>query len=80
MSKAYDDLLEVRILFEEFERKLIANVDKSVAKHGSLETISVAADVARIRRQLHDLHLKMFPYVEPPIEPMTDEECKCYFG
>ena len=81
MSQAYSDLMTVRGLFEQFERNLATNVDKSAAKYGLSKTLSVAADVARIRKELHDLSLKMFPpKTEDEDTPMTDEEYESYIG
>jgi hypothetical protein len=81
MCKADQDLISVRVAFELFERQLATNTEKSVAKHGLTKTLQVAAMVAKIRKELHDLHLMMYPPVDQAADrPMSDEEYRSYIG
>ena len=59
MSKAINDLVEVRVAFEEFERNMGKATRESVAKHGAAKTFQVQADIAHIRAKLHELHTLM---------------------
>jgi uncharacterized protein (DUF1330 family) len=80
MSKAYDDLLAIRVAFEDFERNLSANVEKSIAKHGFDKTLHVSGEVARIRGELQDLMVLMFPVPTPSPDVMSEEEWASYIG
>lgn len=76
--KAYNDLMEVRSLFEEFERKMAKGIDRAVEKHGLTEAVSVTAEIARIRKSLHDLSIRMFPPKLLEDSPLTEEEWSAY--
>jgi hypothetical protein len=77
-SPAYNDLMEVRSLFEEFERKMAKGIDRAVEKHGLTEAVSVTAEIARIRKSLHDLSIRMFPPKLLEDSPLTEEEWSAY--
>ncbi len=59
MPKAINELIEIRVAFEEFERNMGKATEKSVAKHGMAKTAKVHADIAHIRAKLHELHTLM---------------------
>lgn len=78
MAKAYDTLMAIRASFEEFERMMSANAEASAKKHGTELTLSVHADIAHIRKELHDLSLKMFPPKKHDVPPLSDDEWQSY--
>lgn len=60
MPKSYEDLMNIRADFEEFEKSMSKNTPISVKKHGLVKTTEVQAEVAAIRSKLHDLTVMMF--------------------
>lgn len=59
MSKATDELLEIRVAFEDMERKMQAGIKQAMDKRGMAKAADIMADVARVREALHQLHIKL---------------------
>ena len=59
MTQAYNDLMAIRIEFEEFERNMNKNVEQGIKKYGLTQVAGINAQVANIREELHKLSLEM---------------------
>jgi len=59
MSKATEDLTNVRASFEEFEKNMLATMTHSISKHGLAKTSDVLMQITHIRKAMKKLHMDM---------------------
>lgn len=80
MSKALNDFTHIRVQFEDFERKMLADIDKAIKNYGKAHTAEVFAKMVHIRNEMRKLATLIAPPVkEVPIGQWeSDEEAASY--